>query len=92
MVIDKEAAEKAIQTIADGIGIEPMEAAEGIIKIVNESMFGALRLVSLSKGLIQEILHWLVSAEQVLHANALGIYRTHFSNYSARTWRSLCLW
>ena len=35
MVIDKAAAEKAVQKIADGIGIGLMEAAEGIIKIVN---------------------------------------------------------
>ena len=40
------AAEMAVQKVADSMGISLMEAAEGIIKIVNESMFGALRLVS----------------------------------------------
>ncbi|MEL0270485.1 MAG: hydantoinase/oxoprolinase family protein, partial [Gammaproteobacteria bacterium] len=50
MSINKEAAEKAVQKVADAIGIPLMEAAEGIIKIVNESMFGALRLVSVEQG------------------------------------------
>ena len=50
MIIDKKAAEKAVQIIADGIGVDLMEAAEGIIRIVNESMFGALRLVSVEQG------------------------------------------
>jgi len=44
MAIDKLAAEAVVQKVADGMGIGLMEAAEGIIKIVNESMFGALRL------------------------------------------------
>ena len=50
MAINKEAAETAVQTIADALGIPLMEAAEGIIRVVNESMFGALRLVSVEQG------------------------------------------
>ena len=50
MSINKDAAIKSVQTVADAIGIDLMEAAEGIIKIVNESMFGALRLVSVEQG------------------------------------------
>ena len=50
MEISKEAAEKAVQTIADALDIGLLEAAEGIIKVVNESMFGALRLVSVEQG------------------------------------------
>ena len=42
--------EEAAQKVADAMGIGLMEAAEGIIKIVNESMFGALRLVSVEQG------------------------------------------
>ena len=48
----KEAAEAAVQKCRRRHGhFELMEAAEGIIKIVNESMFGALRLVSVEQGL-----------------------------------------
>jgi N-methylhydantoinase A len=50
MEISKEAAEKAVQTIADALGIDLLEAAEGIIRVVNEAMFGALRLVSVEQG------------------------------------------
>lgn len=45
MEIDRDASVAAVQTVADAMGIGLMEAAEGIIKIVNEAMFGALRLV-----------------------------------------------
>ena len=79
MVIDKEAAEKAIQTIADGIGIELMEAAEGIIKIVNESMFGALRLVSVEQGFDPRDFALVgFGGAGPLHANALGILSNSF--------------
>ena len=50
MEISKEAAEKAVQTVAEPLGISMLEAAEGIIKIANEAMFGALRLVSVEQG------------------------------------------
>jgi N-methylhydantoinase A len=50
MEISKDAAEKAVQQIADALGISLLEAAEGIIRVVNESMFGALRLVSVEQG------------------------------------------
>ena len=50
MEINRDASVKAVQSVADAIGIDLMEAAEGIIKIVNESMFGALRLVSVEQG------------------------------------------
>ena len=43
MIIDRESSVKAVQDIADAMGIDLMSAAEGIIKIVNESMLGALR-------------------------------------------------
>ena len=79
MVIDKEAAEKAVQTIADGIGIDLMEAAEGIIKIVNESMFGALRLVSVEQGFDPRDFALVgFGGAGPLHANALGILSNSF--------------
>ncbi|WP_295636950.1 hydantoinase/oxoprolinase family protein [Novosphingobium sp.] len=48
--LDRPAAEAAVQTIADGLGIGLMEAARGIIDIVNENMFGALRMISVQQG------------------------------------------
>ena len=79
MMIDKEAAEKAVQTIADGIGVDLMEAAEGIIKIVNESMFGALRLVSVEQGFDPRDFALVgFGGAGPLHANALGILSNSF--------------
>ncbi|MEP5937928.1 MAG: hydantoinase/oxoprolinase family protein [Erythrobacter sp.] len=48
--LDREGAKKAVQTVADALGIELMEAARGIIDIVNENMFGALRMISVQQG------------------------------------------
>jgi N-methylhydantoinase A len=48
--LDREGAKKAVQTIADKLGIGLMEAARGIIDIVNENMFGALRMISVQQG------------------------------------------
>ncbi len=50
MKLDVDAAKKAVQTIADALGISLMAAAAGIIDIVNENMFGALRIVSVQQG------------------------------------------
>lgn len=50
MTISRQAAESAMQKIADGLGIDIETAAEGVIKIVNENMCGALRLVSVEQG------------------------------------------
>ena len=74
MEINHEASVKAVQTVADAIGIELMEAAEGIIKIVNESMFGALRLVSVEQGYDPRDFALVgFGGAGPLHANALGI-------------------
>jgi N-methylhydantoinase A len=48
--LDREGAKVAVQTIADGLGIDLMAAARGIIDIVNENMFGALRMISVQQG------------------------------------------
>ena len=73
IAIDHDAAEKAVQKIADAMQIGLMEAAEGIIKIVNESMFGALRLVSVEQGYDpREFALVGFGGAGPLHANALG--------------------
>ncbi|WP_380878388.1 5-oxoprolinase [Sphingomonas sp. DBB INV C78] len=48
--LDRAGAEKAVQSVADALGIGLMEAARGIIDIVNENMFGALRMISVQQG------------------------------------------
>ncbi len=48
--LDRDGAKRAVQTIADALGIELMAAARGIIDIVNENMFGALRMISVQQG------------------------------------------
>lgn len=48
--LDREGAKAAVKTIADALGVSLMEAARGIIDIVNENMFGALRMISVQQG------------------------------------------
>ena len=73
MNINRDAAEKAVQTLADAMGIELMAAAEGIVKIVNESMLGALRLVSVEQGYDPRDFALVgFGGAGPLHANALG--------------------
>jgi N-methylhydantoinase A len=48
--LDRAGAARAVQTIADALGIGLTEAARGIIDIVNENMFGALRMISVQQG------------------------------------------
>lgn len=71
--LDHEGAQKAVQTIADALGIELMDAAAGIIDIVNENMFGALRLVSVQQGYDpREFALMGFGGAGPLHANAMG--------------------
>ncbi|MEH6791087.1 hydantoinase/oxoprolinase family protein [Parasphingorhabdus sp.] len=71
--LDREGAQNAVQTIADALGIELMEAAAGIIDIVNENMFGALRLVSVQQGYDpREFALMGFGGAGPLHANAMG--------------------
>ena len=48
--LDREGAKAAVQKIADALDIGLFEAARGIIDIVNENMFGALRMISVQQG------------------------------------------
>ena len=74
MEIDRDASVAAVQTVADAMDISLMEAAEGIVKIVNEAMFGALRLVSVEQGHDPRNFSLVgFGGAGPLHANALGI-------------------
>ena len=51
MMLDVGAAESAVARIGGALGLDVNAAAQGILDIVNENMFGALRLVTVQKGL-----------------------------------------
>lgn len=73
MAINRDAAVTAVQKVADALGIDVMEAAEGIIRIANEAMFGALRLVSVEQGYDPRDFSLVgFGGAGPLHANALG--------------------
>ena len=74
MALDVEAARGACQKVADAIGLPDVEtAAAGIIDIVNENMFGALRLVSVQQGYDpRDFALVAFGGAGPLHANALG--------------------
>lgn len=74
MEINYDASVKAVQKVADAMDITLMEAAEGIVRIVNESIFGALRLVSVEQGYDPRDFALVgFGGAGPLHANALGI-------------------
>ncbi len=73
MTISHDKAAAAVQEIADAMGLSLEAAAEGIVKIVNENMFGALRLVSVEKGYDPRNFSLIAfGGAGPLHANALG--------------------
>jgi len=73
MQLDVAAARTAVQTIADGLGLDLMTAAAGMIDIVNENIFGALRLVSVQQGFDPRDFALIAfGGAGPLHANALG--------------------
>ncbi len=51
MALDAKAAEEAVGKIGRALRLDLHQAAQGILDIVNENMFGALRLVTVQKGL-----------------------------------------
>ncbi|HJS97235.1 MAG TPA: hydantoinase/oxoprolinase family protein [Solirubrobacteraceae bacterium] len=71
--IDEEAAKRAVQPIADGLGIELTAAAEAILSIANENMHAALRVVSVERGYDPRDFGLIAfGGAGPLHANALG--------------------
>lgn len=71
--LDIKAARRAVQQVADGLGISLYEAAEGILKVSNETMYGALRLVSVEQGYDPRDFSLVAfGGAGPLHANSLG--------------------
>lgn len=50
MSLDVDAAHRAVERIGQALGMDTLRAAEGIVAVANEHMFGALRLVSVERG------------------------------------------
>jgi N-methylhydantoinase A len=48
--LDEDAARRAVGTIAEGLGVDVIEAAAAIIAIAEENMHAALRVVSVERG------------------------------------------
>jgi N-methylhydantoinase A len=73
MELDEEAARKAVQTVAEPLGMSVEEAAEAIVEIVNENMHAALRVVSVERGHDpREFALIGFGGAGPMHANALG--------------------
>jgi len=73
MVLDQAAAEQSVGTIAIGLGMSVKQAAAGIIDIVNEKMFSALRLISVQQGIDPRDYALIAfGGAGPLHANALA--------------------
>ncbi len=79
MSINRDAAVAAVQKVADALDIDLMAAAEGIVRIANEAMFGALRLVSVEQGHDPRDFSLVgFGGAGPLHANSLGILLDSF--------------
>jgi N-methylhydantoinase A len=73
MELDVDEARAAVQTIADATGLSLDQAAEGILAITNETMAGALRLVSVQRGHDpRELALVAFGGAGPLHANAVA--------------------
>ncbi len=74
MALKSDLAVAAVRKIAAAMGLSLLRAAEGIYDIVNENMFGALRLVSVQRGYDpSDFALVALGGAGPLHANALSI-------------------
>ncbi len=73
MTLDVDLARKAVAGIGDKLGLTPEEAARGIINIANEVMLGALRVITVQRGLDPRDFGLVAfGGAGPLHANALA--------------------
>ncbi len=73
MELHREGAKAAVQKVADDLGVGLYDAARGIIDIVNENMFGALRMISVQQGYDpREFALMGFGGAGPLHANAVA--------------------
>jgi len=73
MALDVEAARAAVARIGEKIGLSTEDAAKGILDIANEVMLGALRVITVQRGLDpREFAILAFGGAGPLHANALA--------------------
>lgn len=73
MSLDVEGARKAVAGIGETLGLSPEDAAKGIIDIANEVMLGALRVITVQRGLDpREFGIVAFGGAGPLHANAIA--------------------
>ncbi len=73
MTLNVEAAREAVARVGTQIGLSPENAAKGIIDIANEVMLGALRVITVQRGLDpREFGIVAFGGAGPLHANALA--------------------
>jgi N-methylhydantoinase A len=51
MRLDRDAAERAVAALARELGIDPLACAEGIVRVAEHEMLGALRLITVERGI-----------------------------------------
>ena len=74
MALDPSASAAALAPIARAMNLDLHQAAQGVLDIVNENMFGALRLVTVQKGLDpRDFALVAFGGAGPLHGNALAI-------------------
>ena len=73
MKLDVEGARQAVGRIGGALGLSPEQAAQGIIDIANEVMLGALRVITVQRGLDPRDFGIVAfGGAGPLHANALA--------------------
>lgn len=74
LTLDPEASRQAlIQHCAQPLGLEPLQAANGIVEIANAHMIGAMRLISVQRGYDpRQFILVAFGGAGPLHANALA--------------------
>ncbi len=74
MMLDTKASEEAVAKIARALSLDLYQAAQGILDIVNENMLGAMRLVTVQKGLDpRDFALVAFGGAGPLHGNAMAI-------------------
>jgi N-methylhydantoinase A len=51
LVLDRDAAEQAVSQLADDLGLELLACAEGIVRVAEAAMLGALRVMTVERGI-----------------------------------------
>ena len=71
--LDRSLAENAVKPVGDALGLNLKQGAAGIIDIINENMYGAIRLVSVEQGYDPRDFALIAfGGAGPLHANAIG--------------------